>query len=157
MLQSTEKYISVINRRIIEASSETANSYSIKQLSLILGVKRATIKKWITEGAPLPDWALQKLHILPNNSGFIRSLGKIRKAPTFFSSLYYCPDSIVTKSRRDGSLMDIPATQVPRYITPTYSLLDYFALARKGVYRASESFLSTLAAVGRKDKEEIRP
>lgn len=116
MLQSAEKYVTVINGRIKEASTKTSNSYSLKQLSLILEVKRTTIQKWIIEGSVLPSWALQKLHVLPNNSGYIRSMGKLRNAPTFISSLVYGCDSIVTKTRRDGTPMDIPANQVPNYL-----------------------------------------
>lgn len=116
MLQRTEQHIYVINGRIKEASLRTTNSYSLKQLSLILDVKRATVKKWIAKGTALPSWALQKLHVLRNNSGYIRSLGKLRDAPTFIVSAVYGCDSIVTKTRRDGTPMDIPANQVPNYL-----------------------------------------
>jgi len=152
MLQSSEKYVAVINGRIKEASIKTSNSYSLKQLSLILEVKRTTIQKWIIEGSTLPSWALQKLYVLPKNSGYIRSMGRLRTAPSFLSSLVYGCDSIVTKTRRDGTPMDIPATEVPNYEAPRYSLAECIDLTRKSVHYSSESFLSNLAAVGRKDK-----
>lgn len=151
MLQSTEKYISVINGRIKETSSKTVNSYSLKQLSLILGVKRTTVKKWIAEDVILPSWALQKLHLLPNNSGYIRSMEKSRDAFSYLDSVINDYESIITKTRRDGTPMDIPANLVPEYTPPEFSLRDQLIRRYVSVSESSKCFVTSLSAVGRKD------
>lgn len=154
MENQTIKRFSVINRSLKETKSGKSPTYSLGELYRLLNIDARTIKSWIQQGTILPDWALQKLG---TKSHWIRTKEGERFCPPFIHYLSSGMNSISVKLRRDGIPMDIPANEIPNFTPPKYSKEGYIIPTSKRVSHPSESFISTLAAVGRKDMGRTIP
>jgi len=151
------KRFSVIDGTLKETNNNISPSFSYSELFHKLNIKVSTLKIWIQKEKRLPAWALQKLSILPNNSGYIRSPDNEQYSCTYIESLANGYDSINLMIRRDGTPRDIPIHLVPGFSRSKDRLSKHPAQIKNFSRSSSETFLSTLTAVGREDKEETRP
>ena len=83
------KRLSVINGALKEAGNTMTPTFSQGDLFRVLNIRAATLKKWIKTGKVLPDWALQRLSIKKNNSGWIRTKDGERHITTFLENIAY--------------------------------------------------------------------